>query len=200
MKTLNIIFLAASLCASSQVANAEGKFSLGVQGGLTFPDYRFKNTSPAAQYNNKDGWLVGAFAEMGVWSVTLRPEINYVTKPYSVGSDVEVKNHYIEVPLLLKFNPFGDFVVSPFFLLGPQWSKQIDSEVSTSAGSTTFQNTVDGWDIAAVAGAGVEFNVTDKVGINVQGRYAYGFRDIDGSAIEAKPRAFYLLGGLSISM
>ncbi|MGZ3741608.1 MAG: hypothetical protein ACXVB9_19690, partial [Bdellovibrionota bacterium] len=44
-------------------AFAEGKVALGVQGGLTFPDYHFTNTSPAAQYGNKNGWLGGVFGE-----------------------------------------------------------------------------------------------------------------------------------------
>jgi len=179
---------------------AQAKVALGVQGGLTFPDYHFTNTSPAAQYGNKNGWLGGVFGEFGLWVITLRPELNYVTKPFSVANVADVKNHFIEVPVLLKFNPLGGFLVSPFILVGPQWSKQTSADVTTVAGATSYTNTATGWDIAAVAGLGVELNVLGSVGLEVQGRYAYGFRNIDSTSAEVKTRAFYALAGLSFAL
>ncbi|MGZ3741492.1 MAG: outer membrane beta-barrel protein, partial [Bdellovibrionota bacterium] len=138
--------------------------------------------------------------EFGLWSITLRPELNYVTKSYTVANVADVKNHFIEVPVFLKFNPLGSFPVSPFILVGPQWSKQTSADVTTVAGATSYTNTATGWDIAAVAGLGVELNVMGSVGLEVQGRYAYGFRNIDSTSAEVKTRAFYALAGLSFAL
>ncbi len=197
MKFWKIFFGLALVSAAAPSAWAEGKIAIGPQGGLTFPDYHVKNTSPAAQYGNKDGWLAGLFVEFGVWTITLRPEINYVVKSYTVGNSVEVKNHSFEVPVLLKINPLSDFVVSPFLVLGPQWTYNRKSEVTVSGTTTSFRNTADDWDLAGVAGLGIEFNISEKIGLNLQGRYSYGFRDIDTSATEIRVRSFYALAGLS---
>jgi len=186
------------LFASSLTAFAEGKVAMGVQGGLTFPDYQFKNTSPSRQYDKKDGWLGGVYGEFGFWAITLRPELNYVTKPYSVANLATVKNYYLEVPVLVKINPLTDFVLSPFLVLGPQWSKHVKSEVSTIAGTTSYANTVDGWDILGVTGLGLEANVMENLALNVQGRYAHGFRDIDSSSATVKTRGFYALAGIAL--
>ena len=200
MKSLRSLVLSMAILSVPVSALAGAKIALGVQGGLTFPNYQFKNTSPAAQYGNKDGWLGGFFGEIGFSSLTLRPELNYVTKTYTVAGIADVKNHYLEIPVFLKFNPLGDFVVSPFVLVGPQWSKQIRTEVTTVGSTTTFTNTADDWDLAAVAGLGVEFNILPIVVFSVQGRYAYGFRDIDRSSVEMKTRAFYALAGLAFAL
>ena len=176
----------------------EGKVAMGVQGGLTFPEFNFKNTSPSSQYSNSDGWLGGVFGEFGIWTITLRPELNYVVKPYTVANIAKVKNHSIEIPVLVKVNPLSGFIVSPFFLVGPQWSKQIRSEVTTLGSTTTFSDTANRWDLAGLVGVGLEFNVAENIALNLQGRYALGFRDIDSSAIEMKTRSFYALAGISV--
>lgn len=186
-----------ALFISSLNAFAEGKVAAGVQGGLTFPDYQFRDTSPSRQYDRKDGWLVGIYGEFGIWTITLRPELNYVIKPYTVANVATVENHYIEVPVLVKINPLADFPLSPFLVIGPQWAKHIKSEVNTVAGTSSFANTADDWDIMALAGLGLEINVMENVAFNVQGRYAYGFRDLDSTSAKVKSRGFYALGGLT---
>ncbi len=203
-KTLTILqtlgLLAIAGLGNSHSAAAEGKIALGAQGGLTFPNFKVKNNSPANQYSNKNGWLAGVYAEIGLWSITLRPELNYVTKSFTIANVAEVKNHYVEIPLLVKINPLADMVVSPFILFGPQWSKQTSADVTVLGSTTSYTNTADQWDLAGVAGLGLEFNVSEHVGINLQGRYAYGFRNIDSSTTEVKTRCFYALGGLAIAL
>lgn len=198
MKFLKTMLAAVALVAATPAAWAEGKIAIGPQGGLTFPNYDVSGASPASQYGNKDGWLAGLFVEFGVWTITLRPEVNYVVRKYTVTSVAEVKGHYLEVPVLLKLNPLSDFVVSPFIVVGPQWAKRIRSEVSTAGTTTFYRDTADDWDLSGVAGLGIEFNISENIGLNVQGRYIHGFRDIDTSATEIRTRAFYALAGLSI--
>jgi hypothetical protein len=198
MKNLKILGLALVASFCSMNVYGEGKVAVGVQGGLTFPEFNFKNTSPSSQYGNSDGWLGGVFGEFGIWTITLRPELNYVVKPYTVANIAKVRNHSIEIPVLVKINPLSGFIVSPFLLVGPQWSKQIRSDVTVLGSTRSFNDTADRWDIAGLVGVGLEFNVSEDIALNFQGRYALGFRDIDSSSAEVKTRAFYALAGLSV--
>ena len=102
MKIGKSVALAISILVSPVLAHAEGKFAIGPQGGLTFPDFHVKDSTVAGTYSNKNGWVGGIFLEFGIWSITLRPEINYVTKGYSITNVGDVSNHYLEVPVLLR--------------------------------------------------------------------------------------------------
>ncbi|MGZ3700513.1 MAG: porin family protein, partial [Bdellovibrionota bacterium] len=156
------------------------------------------NSTISGLYGNKSGWLGGVFVEFGLWSITLRPELNYVTKGYTVANVAEVKNHYLEVPVLLKINPLAGMVVSPFLVVGPQWSRQVSESVTPVAGTTTYSNTVTDWDLSGVAGLGVDINFSEHIALQLQGRYSYGFRDVDTSTTEVKTRDFYTIAGLAI--
>lgn len=198
MKNFKIAALVVALLANSVSAFAVGKIAIGAQGGLSFPNYKFKDTSLAAQYDRKDGWVGGIFAEFGLGTITLRPEVNYVTKPYTLANVAEVKNRYLEIPVLVKINPLSSAVVSPFILAGPQWSKHMSTDVKTIGGTTSYTNTADDWDASVLAGLGVEFNVSSNLALSLQGRYAYGFHDIDSSSVVVKTRGCYALAGLSL--
>jgi opacity protein-like surface antigen len=199
MKTLFLGMIAA-LALTTQMARAEdggdGKFAFGPQGGLVFSDYSVDNAPFGRNYDDENGFIAGLFLEFGVWTVTLRPEINYVEKKFTVANTAEVTNKYVEIPLLLKVNPFSDFVVSPFIVLGPSWSNHLGSDVKLLGTTTTYDNTADDWDLAGVGGVGVEFNVAENLNLSVQGRYNFGLRDIDKSNAEVKSRGIYALGGL----
>lgn len=58
----------------------DGRFTIGPQGGIVFSDYSVKNAPFGSNYKNDNGFVGGVFFEMGIWAVTLRPEINYVEK------------------------------------------------------------------------------------------------------------------------
>ena len=199
MKFGKIAAVAMVLALSPLAARADNsKFAVGPQGGLTFPNFHAASNSPTfgSAYSNKTGWLGGVFFEFGVWSVVLRPEANYVQKSFSVA-DVKVNNHYVEIPLLVKFNPFGDFAISPFIVLGPQWSKQVGDSV-TSGSTTVFNNTTSSsWDVSAVGGVGFDVNFSDHLAFELQGRYSYGFHDVSNNSANVKMRDFYTIAGLS---
>jgi hypothetical protein len=198
MKIFKLLGLLAALGLGASAAQAaDGKFAFGPQGGLVYTNYSASNLPSGSQLDDENGYMAGIFFEMGLWTVTFRPEINYVVKKYTITSRAEVANNYLEIPLLLKVNPFGEFVVSPFIVLGPSWSTRLSSDVKLLGTTTSFNNTNDDWDLAGVAGAGVEFNVAESLGLNVQGRYNFGLRDTDSSTQELKSRGLYALTGLS---
>lgn len=198
-----IVFLVMGILASVSphamaAESGDGRFAFGPQGGAVWPNFSFKNSS--VNKDNVNGYLAGAFVELGIWAITLRPEVNYVEKGYRLNGVAEVKHHYLEIPVLLKFNPFNDAVVSPFIVVGPSWSKHLDSKVTLLGATTTYNDTVDRWDVAGVGGAGIEFNLSEHVGINLQARYNFGFRDLDSSATEIRSRGLYGMGGLAFTL
>ena len=147
-----------------------------------------------------NGYLAGVFFELGIWALTLRPEANFVEKGYRFNGVAEVKHRYLEIPVLLKFNPFNDAVVSPFIVVGPSWSKHLNEKVTLLGTTTTYNDHADRWDAAGVAGAGIEFNLSEKVGLSVQGRYNFGMRDLDDTATEIRSRGLYAIGGLAFTL
>jgi hypothetical protein len=199
MKFGKIAVVAMVLALSPLAARADNsKFAVGPQGGLTFPSFHVASDSPTfgTAYDKKTGWLGGVFFEFGVWSTTLRPEVNYVQKGFTSGG-VTVANHYVEIPLLVKFNPFGDFAVSPFIVLGPQWSKQVGDSISNSGTTIYTNNTGSSWDVSAVGGVGFDVNFSDHLAFELQGRYSYGFHNLSNSTTNVKARDFYTIAGLS---
>lgn len=203
MKILSVMLLGLALtlpgaARAEEVSSTDGKVAFGLQGGILMPKYDVSYSSISNTWERKDGWKAGIFFEFGIWTVTLRPELSFARKGYTVGTVSDVENDNIQLAALLKFSPFGDGVFSPFILFGPQWSKQVSAKTTSRAGATTlYVNTSDNWDIAAVGGVGFEFNISEFIALGLQGRYVYGFRDIDKSAVEVKQRDFEALANLT---
>lgn len=199
MKLLSALLAFAFAAPVAMADGGDGKIAFGPQGGLVFTNFDtdndrvFNNT-----FDEDNGFMAGAFLEFGVWSVTLRPEANYVQTKYTVAGSTEVKNKYLEIPLLLKVNPFADSVVSPFILVGASWSKHLSTDVTGATGTTLTQN-FDGRNFwSGVAGLGIEFNVAENVGLNLQGRYNFGFDDVNEQGGRFRSRSIYALAGISI--
>lgn len=197
---MSMCLLAAPLAAKAdEVESTDGKIAMGFQGGITVPEFKVKNSSLSNTYQRKDGWTAGVFFEFGIWTITLRPEVNYTRKGWTIANVADVENEYMDLAALVKFSPFGDGVVSPYILVGPQWSKQLKSDISSRAGATRiYVDTTDEWDLAAVGAIGLDFNLSEYIALGLQGRYIFGFRDVDSSATEVRQRAFHALANLTI--
>lgn len=194
MKAVKALMLAVAFGVSApawaEEANpTSGKVAFGVQGGPTFAEYHERNTGAGVTFDGKTGWMGGLFFEFGIWTLTLRPEVNYVNKRYDVGALADVETERLELNALLKFSPLGPGVVSPFLLLGPQWSNHLNTKVSNRAGATVATlSTGNEWDLAAVGALGLDFNISESFALGAQGRYVFGFRDLDDSTVELKTR------------
>lgn len=194
MKAARILMAAATLGlaapAWAEEANpTSGKVAVGVQGGPTFAEFHERNTGAGVTFDGKTGWMGGLFFEFGIWTITLRPEVNYVRKEYSVGNFADIETERLELNALLKFNPLGPGVVSPFLLIGPQWSNHLDTKVTNRAGATVASvATGNKWDLAGVGAVGIDFNFSESFALGAQGRYVFGFRDLDDSTVELKTR------------
>lgn len=200
MKLLSTLMIAAVLAVGAPLAHAEdggsGKIAFGPQGGWVWPN--FKVDRPNVKKENLDGYMAGVFLEFGIWALTLRPEVNYVEKGYTLSNVAEVTHKYIEVPALLKFNPWNDAAVSPFLLVGPSWSKHIGQKVKVLGTTTNYSDNAGDWDLAGVGGLGIDFNIGHNLGLSAQARYNFGVRDLDSSSSNVRSRGLYGIVGLSI--
>ena len=206
MKSLKILGAALAVALTSTAAMAEtageGKIAFGAQGGVVFTNFKTNGAPSGQTFDNVNGFLGGAFLEFGAFAITLRPEINYVR----TGSDISVggvkvagyKNNYLEIPLLVKINPFGKSVVSPFIVVGPSWSKHLSTS-SEVLGANLPNINYEGRNFwSGVAGVGVEFNIADNIAMNVQGRYNFGLSNQSNNDTEVKSRSIYGIAGISI--
>ncbi len=198
MKTVKILSLLAASVVGANAYAVDGKIAFGPQGGAVFTRDEVENRSVGQNIDNATNFMAGVFFEFGIWTITLRPELNYVEKGYTYVGVAKVKHKFLEIPVLLKFNPLSDAVVSPFFVVGPSWSRRMSSSVTVLGATTTINDRNRDWDIAGVAGLGVEFNVSENIGLAVQGRYNFGFRDQnDTNTTEIKGRDIYAMAGLT---
>jgi opacity protein-like surface antigen len=198
-KLLKLVAMVLLFWGGTQLAEAEdGRMAIGPQGGVVFSDFSVSNAPFGQSYDNRTGFMAGVFVELGVATLTLRPELNYVEMGYTVVNTAEVTNRYLEIPLLLKFNPFGEALLSPFLLIGPSWSHHMSSNVTLLGGTTAYQVTTDRWNMAGVAGLGIEFNVAENLGLAFQGRYNFGLRDLDRTGVRIRSRSIYAMGGLTL--
>ena len=194
MKAARILMVAAALGLAApawaeEASPTSGKVAFGIQGGPTFAEYHERNTGAGVTFDGKTGWMGGLFFEFGIWTLTLRPEVNYVRKKYSVGNFADIETERLELNALLKFSPLGPGVVSPFLLIGPQWSNHLDTKVTNRAGATVASvATGNKWDLAGVGAVGIDFNFSESFALGAQGRYVFGFRDLDDSTVELKTR------------
>ncbi|RZA08857.1 MAG: PorT family protein [Proteobacteria bacterium] len=205
MKSWKILAIAAvAITGTSAMAadGSDGKIAFGGQGGVVFSNFKNDGTPNNQTFENVNGFVGGAFMEFGTFGITLRPEINYVRTgaDYSVsGTKVAgYRNNYLEIPLLVKINPFAKSAVSPFILVGPSWSKHLSTTTDSVIGAGPSINYQDQNFWSGVAGVGVEFNLGENVAMNVQARYNFGLSNQSSSDnVDVKSRSIYGIAGIS---
>ncbi|HXY32251.1 MAG TPA: porin family protein [Gemmatimonadaceae bacterium] len=197
--------VALALLASSANAQHVGT-SFGILVGGNFSDLK-GNDVVSANIGTRTGLVAGVSLNVhlvGGWG--LEPEILYSQQGASINSsnvsaEGTIAFDYIQVPLLARWTIPLHGKVRPFVVGGPSFGYQIGCslEASGQGGSASEScDSIEGYeryrfDVSGVAGAGVAFAVGHQA-FTVQGRYNYGFQDVqDGS--DAKNRGFSLLGG-----
>lgn len=156
---------------------------------VTDPGYR---TGLAA-----GGQLQGDFN--GGWFV--RTAILYSmrgAKATEEGTEITLKENYVEAPLLLGygFHSAGS-TMTPFVMAGGQVGFKVSCDLEGKQGGTTVSASCDddsstnfkSTDFAAVGGAGVMFPAA-KGTISIDARYAYSFQNLTDNGDEIKHRGF----------
>ncbi|SMO39828.1 porin family protein [Solitalea koreensis] len=195
-----VLLLAVALFVGG-VASAQ-KLEFGIKGGVNFTsasDIKFSDNLSTSFKNtsgNVTGWHLGVYSEIGVSILTFQPELLFAEKGFKSDQEngtVTVKYNYLDIPILVKFNPIP--LVSIFS--GPQVSIKLSDKISGPSDITSqinLNNLKDG-DWGIVAGAGVKLSK-----LQIQGRYIWGLNDVtkEGASVDFKNQMFQISLGYKI--
>lgn len=181
---------------------------VGVKVGFSLA--RIHQTSPEPLLFARDDsrFLAGGLSfERGLMLLSLQAEVLYVRMggkdTIDSANGLEYRFHYIQAPVMLKFDivPFGP--LRPFVGAGAYGSLLVKAEsVMTAGGDTTRANLTkdyERYDYGIVGGAGLALKLPG-ISLSVEGRYDYGLRNIlknpvPGAAV--KNRCLIVLAGIS---
>jgi hypothetical protein len=168
---------------------------LGIKGGLSYGTVSSTGALPG-ELPDRTGFALGiSLASPGLLGIGA--DVLYAQREASPGSGVPSRElDYLDVPLYLRLM-VPTPVVAPYAYAGPQVSFELRCQAGPS-------DCVDGdrpnRTYAGVIGAGVRFGV--GLGLFVEGRYAYGLRDLRlGTVTEAsnyRDRTFMILAGIGL--
>jgi hypothetical protein len=191
-RSIRTLVLALAVAVGVNGTAAAQGIGFGLKGGLVYPDFSFDVGD--YKYKNKTGW------EAGLWFggnrdgiVGVQVELNYMEKKGEAASglgDFTIK--YIQVPILMRINtPARTKNSFQFYgIVGPSF----DIKVGEKFNGLNLIKEFEGTDIAIVGGVGI-----DVARIIVEGRYSYGFRQLNKSLSDLtklKSNSFALLFGV----
>nr|MEE4266564.1 porin family protein [Candidatus Krumholzibacteria bacterium] len=132
-RTLFLTLIALSLMATTSSAGLVPSY--GIKGGLNISKINIEDIESSTQ----TGYVGGVFMDLGSPLLHLQAELLYSNRKSNLEGfstttyQVEIKNHYIQVPVLAKFGlPIP--VASPSVYLGPEVSIPIKSQMTTVDG------------------------------------------------------------------
>lgn len=182
------------LCMAMAVIFVIGA-NLSAQGGLKTSFNLSKCTLLKPSTLGDDHWLAGF--QIGVYFdllkitpyIELRPEVMYIrkgTKLLEGSTDItnSIKEDYIEVPVMLKFNVFPKNNVNPYFVAGAYWAYLTRAKNDIDIGDDHDQ-TIDikddlkTSDFGLIGGVGVDFKLGKMPKtLSLEARYELGLIDI----------------------
>lgn len=164
----------ASTAAHAQYRGRGGNVSLGLKAGASLTDFVGKD---ADIFSNRFGFHAGVFANIGFTKLfAFQPELLYSQKGAHLGnnSDVGLRLHYIDVPLVFHVNTDGFF-----FEAGPQVGFLVAAKSEVGNTSTSVTNNFKTVDFGYLAGLGYQL----KHGLGVGLRYNGAFTNVYKSTV-----------------
>ena len=135
----------------------------------------------------------GAYAGIGLGSIVIQPEVLYVQRTATLGSGGELKQNYIDVPLLVGFN-FG-LIVKPFLYVAPVLS----FETSCGLSVDSFAQECTDFDTKSALFSGAIGAALDIAMFTIDVRYNLGFSEI-GEGTTGKWNTLMIMGGFGLSL
>lgn len=170
--------------------------TFGIKGGATFGKLSNGDNLPD-DLDDRTGFAAGLYggARFGAFEIGL--DAMYVQRGLTsdlATSPLPTRLDYIDIPLYLKlFLPIP--AVQPYIYAGPQVSFEIHCETA-SGGDCPEPSEREETDFLGVGGLGVRLGSFSGIGVGIEGRYLYGFRNLNVTGVsddDNKTRAFMLL-------
>jgi hypothetical protein len=192
--------LALTAIAAASDAGAQG-LSYGVKGGIALADLDATGEDSAVPTDFRVGLVAGGFI---TWPLAGRlefqPEVLYTQKGSKadvLGGTSTQKLDYLDIPLLLSYRLKGSRERNLAVFGGPSLGVRLRARSNAAFGGGSFEDDVSdqvkSTDFAAVAGVAYH-----RGRLVVDGRYSWGFTDIDrdtGDGVEIRNRGISILAG-----
>lgn len=156
MNNLKLLFV---ILITAQLSYAQ-EIDFGAKLGVNFA-----TLNDASGFDNKTGFVGGAFVETKFSKVSLQVEFLYSQQ----GAEIEATDfdlNYVNVPVLLKYYLIGGLNIQ----VGPQFGFLIDDNLEDSVISDVEAET---FDLSGAAGLGLDL----PLGIRADARYIFGLTD-----------------------
>jgi hypothetical protein len=178
----------ALLCSSAASAQTTANRILprvGIKGGINASSFFIEDVTDR---NTMAGFNVGLFMKVPLGPhFSLMPELYYITKGSQVrynnsfvNGDARFRLNYLEVPILLGFNPIRNLNLHA----GPYVSYMLDGNVSNRSNLSLFdfERNIDADNYNRMEGGLALGAAVDFSKLSVGARYYYGMTDIGRSA------------------
>lgn len=184
----SLLIVGCALMLMPKLSSAQVKIELGVKAGLNFSGLALSSDGKlvGAKYNNLTGFHGGAYGLFKRGKFAVQPEIVYSRQGQTYNtpnySNLRTDLNYINVPVMIKYYPFGGVNVQVGPQLGFLMSAKGDLVQVLSGGSLgqavlnqDLKSYLNGTDFSIAFGAGVDL----PLGINISVRYNYGLNNIN---------------------
>jgi len=175
--------------------------SIGIKAGLSFGNITNKGLLPS-DLNTRTGGAGGISFRTSSGILGLGVEALYAQRGATSDESfatAQTRLDYIDIPVYLRV-AIPTPSVRPFAYAGPQVSFEVHCRTANGA-DCLAQGSRKKTDYAGVIGAGLRFGGKSG-GVSLEGRYVYGFRDLDLSTVTSsesyKNRTFMILLGLEL--
>jgi hypothetical protein len=179
---------------------ASAQYSVGLHGGMNLSNYSGKYQN--SNFETKTGMVLGLVvqkqqndwlsfqAELNYdqWGANYNRVINDGIEYTTEYNDIEQDANYLTLPLLAKFDIGEKHKVFGFgglyfgYLLSANingtetvTNKTDPDDVETTPVNRDYKDDISNFDMGAVLGLGVDFRVSDAMGIFIDGRYNWGW-------------------------
>ena len=183
------------LLFSGLTLTAQG-IGLGVRAGATFANGSFADDDFDSE--SITGYSFGVLLPISLTeNFAIQPEASYVQKGYrasidflGVNTESGVYYTYLEIPVLLRAS-FGPDALKVYLQGGPAFGYAAGGRIEQSINGESVEETIDFEDafftdfnrgeVSGIVGAGVLLGGVSGLGIMIDGRYAFGLSDNDGT-------------------
>lgn len=178
----------AGLLALPAMAHAQ---ALGIQGGATFSQYKFKTSASSAE--GLLGGVGGIFVILGDGAFGGTVEALVSRRGTKTAAGTEIVADYLEIPLAARivFGADQDFRLNVLF--GGTFGFKLRASQTGPPIFDDVDEDIDGFDHGVMLGGGVEFNR-----LIANGRYVWGTRDVSDRPLEAYNRGFMFMVGVKL--
>jgi len=182
---------AALTLACLLLPSTAGAQALGIQGGVTFSEYKFKTASSPAE--GRLGGVGGIFVILGEGTFGGTVEALVSRRGTKTAAGTEIVADYLEIPLAARivFGAGQNFRLNVLF--GGTFGFKLRASQTGPPIFGDVDEDIDGLDTGVMLGGGLEFGR-----LIANGRYVWGTRDVSDRPVEAYNRGFMVLVGVKL--